>query len=413
MFLAGPAPLPGEYRFLPLERAAAESCPPTRPSGRCSPSTARTRAGSAPTRRCCTRRRSRSTSTTTTTTRASATSTSSTPTASSTGEVLRDVFRELGIELTPELAEPLYVALVTDTGRFQYANTTPKALRLAAELVEAGADVHKVFQGVYESVQFAKLKLLARALERAQVYEGGGLVVSYLLRDDFAEVGAVEPYSEGIIDFLRAVEGADMAALIREPPRGGSPARRISLRASHDELDVSAIARESGGGGHRQAAGFSSDDSIDEITALPRAASSSPLRAGRAADAAARASSRAGSSSSTSRPGRPRSRSSRASASRTGTKMGHAGTLDPFATGLLLLLSGRVDKIGGIVRRTRQALSHGRRPDGPYVHGRSGGRGRRSGTSAPTPDGARAAARGPPRRDRAADPGRVGGQDRR
>jgi phosphoesterase RecJ-like protein len=190
--------------------------------------------------------------------------------ASSTSEVLRGVFGELGVELTPELAEPLYVALVTDTGRFQYANTTPKALRLAAELVEAGADVHKVFQGVYESVQFAKLKLLARALERAQVYEGGGLVVSYLLRDDFAEVGAVEPYSEGIIDFLRAVEGAHMAALIREPPRGGSPARRISLRASHDELDVSAIARASGGGGHRQAAGFSSDDSIEEITAFLR-----------------------------------------------------------------------------------------------------------------------------------------------
>jgi bifunctional oligoribonuclease and PAP phosphatase NrnA len=190
--------------------------------------------------------------------------------ASSTSEVLRGILAELGVELTPDLAEPLYVALVTDTGRFQYANTTPKALRLAAELVEAGADVHKVFQGVYESVQFAKLKLLARALERAQVYEGGGLVVSYLLRDDFAEVGAVEPYSEGIIDFLRAVEGADMAALIREPPRGGSPARRISLRASHDELDVSAIARASGGGGHRQAAGFSSDDTIDEITAFLR-----------------------------------------------------------------------------------------------------------------------------------------------
>jgi phosphoesterase RecJ-like protein len=186
--------------------------------------------------------------------------------ASSTGEVLRDVFAELGVELTPEIAEPLYIALVTDTGRFQYTNTTPKALRLAAELVEAGADVHKVFQGVYESVQFAKLKLLARALERAEIFEGGGLVVSYLLRDDFAEVGAAEPYSEGIIDFLRAVEGADMAALIREPPRGGKPARRISLRASHDELDVSAIARKSGGGGHRQAAGFSSDESIEEIT---------------------------------------------------------------------------------------------------------------------------------------------------
>jgi phosphoesterase RecJ-like protein len=186
--------------------------------------------------------------------------------ASSTGEIVRDLLRLLDVELTPELAEAIYIALVTDTGRFQYANTTPKALRLAAELVEAGADVHRVFQSVYESVQLAKLKLLARALERAQVYEGGGIVVSYLLKTDFAEVGAAEPYSEGIIDFLRAVEGAEMAALIREPPAPGRPARRVSLRSSSDELDVSAIARASGdGGGHRQAAGFSSTLEIPEI----------------------------------------------------------------------------------------------------------------------------------------------------
>jgi phosphoesterase RecJ-like protein len=190
--------------------------------------------------------------------------------ASSTGEVLRDVFAELGVELTPEIAEPLYIALVTDTGRFQYTNTTPKALRLAAELVEAGADVHQVFQQVYESVEFAKLKLLARALERARVLEGGRIVVSYLVRTDFAEVGAPEAYSEGIIDYLRAVEGSELSALIREPPRDDGPVHRVSLRASIDELDVSAIARTFGGGGHRQAAGFSSDASIDEITELVR-----------------------------------------------------------------------------------------------------------------------------------------------
>jgi phosphoesterase RecJ-like protein len=193
------------------------------------------------------------------------------PDASSTGEVLRDVFRELEVRLTPEIAEALYIALVTDTGRFQYRNTTSKALRLAAELVDAGADVHRVFEGVYESVQFAKLKLLARALERAQIYEGGRLVVSYLLRTDFHEVGAAEPYSEGIIDYLRAVEGADMAALIREPPRDTGPLHRVSLRASSDEIDVSAIARASGaGGGHRQAAGFSSDAGVEEIVEFLR-----------------------------------------------------------------------------------------------------------------------------------------------
>jgi phosphoesterase RecJ-like protein len=185
--------------------------------------------------------------------------------ASSTAEIVRDILRDLDVALTPEIAQALYVGLVTDTGRFQYSNTTPKALELAAELVAAGADVQGVFQHVYETVQFAKLKLLARALERAQLYEGGGLVVSYLLRDDFAEVGAEEPYSEGIIDHLRSVEGSEMVALIREPPRNDGPARRISLRSSHDEVDVSAIARASGGGGHRQAAGFSSEASIDEI----------------------------------------------------------------------------------------------------------------------------------------------------
>jgi len=186
--------------------------------------------------------------------------------ASSTGEVLADVFRELGVALTPEIAEALYIALVTDTGRFQYANTTPKALRLAADLVEAGADVNRVFQGVYENVQFAKLKLLARALERAKVLEGGEIVVSHLVRDDFEAVGATEPYSEGIIDVLRSVEGSLVSALIREPPREGGPARKVSLRSSVDEIDVSAIARKSQGGGHRAAAGFSSDLSVEDLT---------------------------------------------------------------------------------------------------------------------------------------------------
>jgi len=184
---------------------------------------------------------------------------------SSTGEILSDVFGELGVEITPEIAEPLYVALVTDTGRFQYANTSSKALRLAADLIDAGADWHKVFQTVYENVEFAKLKLLARALERAEVHSGGRLVISHLRKNDFAEVGAAEPYSEGIIDYLRAVEGAMVAALIREPARGNGPAHRVSLRASVDEIDVSVIARKSQGGGHRQAAGFSSELSLDEL----------------------------------------------------------------------------------------------------------------------------------------------------
>ena len=190
--------------------------------------------------------------------------------ASSTAEIVRDVLRALSVELTAGIAEALYVGLVTDTGRFQYSNTTPKALRLGAELVEAGANVHDVFRHVYESVQFAKLKLLARALDRAELYEGGRIVISYLVKEDFGAVGAEEPYSEGIIDYLRAVEGAELVALIREPPRDDGPTHRVSLRSSHDEIDVSAIARRSGGGGHTQAAGFSSELSIPEIVEFIR-----------------------------------------------------------------------------------------------------------------------------------------------
>jgi phosphoesterase RecJ-like protein len=98
------------------------------------------------------------------------------------------------------------------------------------------------------------------------VLEGGEIVVSHLLREDFEAAGATEPYSEGIIDVLRSVEGALVSALIREPPRDGGPKRKVSLRTSVDEVDVSVIARKSGGGGHREAAGFSSDLSVEEIT---------------------------------------------------------------------------------------------------------------------------------------------------
>jgi phosphoesterase RecJ-like protein len=183
--------------------------------------------------------------------------------ASSTGEVLRDVFAGLGASLTPEIAEALYVAVVTDTGRFQYANTSPRTLRLAAELLEAGADAHRIFQRVYETIEFSKLKLLARALAHVEVFEGGRLVIAYLTRKDFEDSGAMSGASEGVIDSLRAVAGVEMSALIQEPPERDG--RRVSLRSSRDRLDVSEIARQSGGGGHRQAAGFASKLEIPEL----------------------------------------------------------------------------------------------------------------------------------------------------
>jgi phosphoesterase RecJ-like protein len=186
--------------------------------------------------------------------------------ASSTAEVLADLLSDLDVTLTPQIAEALYTGVVTDTGRFQYSNTTPRALRLAAELVEAGADVSKVFVEVYESTPFPKLKLLARALDRATELADGRIVVSELRREDFDAAGADEPYSEGIIDHLRSVDGAELVALVRELPVEAAAARKGSLRSHPGGVDVSAIARSFGGGGHKRAAGFSTDLAMDEIT---------------------------------------------------------------------------------------------------------------------------------------------------
>jgi phosphoesterase RecJ-like protein len=189
--------------------------------------------------------------------------------ASSTAEIVGDLLAALGVPLDAAIAQALYVGLVTDTGRFQYSNTTPKAFRLAATLEEAGADVNGVFRRVYETVDFAKLKLLARALEHARLYADGRLLVSFLLRSDFADAGAEDSYADGIIDTLRQAAGTEVVALMRETTDAdGGPARRVSLRSSREEIDVSAIARQRGGGGHRQAAGFSSDESFDELTAF-------------------------------------------------------------------------------------------------------------------------------------------------
>ena len=187
--------------------------------------------------------------------------------ASSTAEILARVFDGVGIELTQPVAEALYVGLVTDTGRFQYRTTSPAALRLAARLVEAGADVHKVFELVFETVPMGKKRLLGRVLEHMQVYEGGRLVISHVTRDDLALVAGDEATTEGLIDDLREIDGVQVAALIREqvPLADGTILpNRVSLR-SRGSIDVSQIARKSSGGGHKQAAGFSHPGSVDQI----------------------------------------------------------------------------------------------------------------------------------------------------
>jgi phosphoesterase RecJ-like protein len=201
--------------------------------------------------------------------------------ASCTAEIVWDLMRRLGVELTLEIAEALYVGLVTDTGRFMYENTGPVAHLMAADLIEAGVDVHDIYRRLYEGVPEPKLALLARALGRMQRFDGGRLTFARLTRTDFAATGAEDSYTEGIIDHLRAVEGTKVAALARELPcdhkRGAS---KVSLRATDGAVDVSLIARAQGGGGHRQAAGFATDLDPAELVRFLRDAVAAQLDAG-------------------------------------------------------------------------------------------------------------------------------------
>ena len=164
----------------------------------------------------------------------------------------------LGVAPTPAIAEALYIGLITDTGRFMYENTTPRAHRMAAELIEAGVDVPGVYRRLYEDMPTGKLALLALALAQLQRYDDGELTIAALSAEDFRAADAEESYSEGIIDQLRALQGTKVAVLVRELSSGERKGQhKVSLRATDDDVDVSVIARAQGGGGHRRAAGFS------------------------------------------------------------------------------------------------------------------------------------------------------------
>jgi bifunctional oligoribonuclease and PAP phosphatase NrnA len=194
------------------------------------------------------------------------------PEASCTAEIVWDLMNGLDVQPTLEIAEALYVGLITDTGRFMYENTSARSHLMAAELIEAGVDVHLIYRRVYEGVPYGKLALLARGLANIKRYDGGRLTVTELSESDFIASGAEESYSEGVIDHLRAVEGTAVAALIRDRirARDGNRQRKVSLRSSDERVDVSRIARIQGGGGHRQAAGFSTNMEWDEVVEFLR-----------------------------------------------------------------------------------------------------------------------------------------------
>jgi phosphoesterase RecJ-like protein len=187
------------------------------------------------------------------------------PAAASTTAILYDIFRAGHFPIDVQVAASLYVGLVTDTGRFQYSNTNAAAHCMAADLQELGVNVSAVAQEVYETVPLPKVRLLGIALGHAEVKHGGVLATSWLREDDFAAAGADDSHSEGIIDTLRTVRGVTVAVLARQRMHGDQPQTKVSLRCTDGSVDVAAIAALKGGGGHKQAAGFTAAGDVTEV----------------------------------------------------------------------------------------------------------------------------------------------------
>ncbi len=196
------------------------------------------------------------------------------PDAASTTMLIWELAGYLGVERTGAVANCCYTGLVTDTGRFQYQNTDERCMRLAAEMVAAGADPASVSREVFQNRTYASMRLEATAIMRAEFSDDGATALGYLTREDFARFGAQKSDAEPVIDALRRIEGVRVACMLREQ----EDCIRGSLRAK-DDTDGSAIARTFGGGGHVAAAGFTLRCTLDDAVAQVRAALAEAVRA--------------------------------------------------------------------------------------------------------------------------------------
>lgn len=181
--------------------------------------------------------------------------------APAVGEMVFRLAQGLKVSLEPEVAACLYLTLVTDTGGFRFSNATPAAFEAAAALVREGAHPEQVSQWLYESQPLGAVRLLGEMLQSLELHEGGRVATGRLTRAMFEKAGAAPGDSEGLIDSIRSIAGVDAVALLREKEDG---AHKISLR-SRGEVDVEKIARHHGGGGHRNAAGFTLEGDGEEL----------------------------------------------------------------------------------------------------------------------------------------------------
>ena len=179
-----------------------------------------------------------------------------------TGQILFELIKAEKLPMNAAIAENLFVAISTDTGSFQYSNTTARTFEIGAALVECGVDVGRVSQLLYENHPRRRTELLRELLDTMR-FEAGGKIASFSLSLKVAADLGVKPEdNEGLIDHLRAIRGVIVAVFFEELPDGKV---RVSMRSKSDDADVCAICQKFGGGGHKLAAGARVRGTLAEV----------------------------------------------------------------------------------------------------------------------------------------------------
>jgi phosphoesterase RecJ-like protein len=185
------------------------------------------------------------------------------PQASATGELIFEIAKGNEWPITRAVARGLYVAILTDTGGFRFSNTRPRALRVAADLLETGVDPEKIYLEVYARAPEGRPRLFAEALQTLVVEPEYGLAWVTVPPGAIERLGVSSDDLDGVVEFPRSIEGVRMALLFREIAQGRV---KVSLRSVGD-VDVAAFAKPYGGGGHTKAAGLSLSGSLAEVQA--------------------------------------------------------------------------------------------------------------------------------------------------
>ncbi len=180
--------------------------------------------------------------------------------SSSVGEMACEYFRAVSYKPSPEVAEQLYTAILTDTGRFRYDSTSPRTMLLAGELIGYGADPQKICTSVYYDIRPSTMKLIGQVLSGIEYHDEGRICLLTLTHKMLKDTGADESAVEGLVDHTMYGQGVIVGALLKERDEGCT---RVSLRANNG-IDVAQIAREFGGGGHLRASGCNLPHALDE-----------------------------------------------------------------------------------------------------------------------------------------------------